>query len=207
MNNNDLNMNLPEQRPENQNDTAIWERFLKGDKLAFEELMKTHFTALFHYGTKFSKEQEFIKDCIQDLFLQLWESRQNLAPVVVVKSYLMASLRRRIHRATLPIHFSEVLMESKDIFEIEFSIEEKFIQNESTLALTLKIKYAIEMLPKRQKEVIYLKFFQELEREQIAKIMDIAPQTVSNLLQMAVKQLKKRWITDLISSLTLVLMN
>lgn len=98
-------------------------------------------------------------------------------------------------------------MESKDIFEIEFSIEEKFIQNESTLALTLKIKYAIEMLPKRQKEVIYLKFFQELEREQIAKIMDIAPQTVSNLLQMAVKQLKKRWITDLISSLTLVLMN
>ncbi len=198
-------MNLSEQRPENHIDDIIWDRFLRGDKIAFEELMKTYFTALFHYGTKFSKDKEFIKDCIQDLFLQLWESRQNLSDNVMVKSYLMASLRRRIHRATLPIHFSDALTESKNIFEIEFSIEEKFIQQESTLVLTQKIKHALEMLPKRQKEVIYLKFFQELEREQIAKIMDVAPQTVSNLLQMAVKQLKKRWIAELISSLILLL--
>lgn len=88
---------------------------------------------------------------------------------VMVKPYLMASLRRRIHRATLPIHFSEVLLESKDIFEIEFSIEEKFIQNESTIVLTQKVKQALEMLPKRQKEVIYLKFYRELKRDQIAK--------------------------------------
>lgn len=47
--------------------------------MAFEELMKTHFAVLFHYGTKFSKDKEFIRDCIQDLFLQLWESGQNLS--------------------------------------------------------------------------------------------------------------------------------
>lgn len=137
--------------------------------MAFEELMKTHFAVLFHYGTKFSKDKEFIKDFIQDLFLQLWESGQILSDNVMVKPYLMASLRRRIHRATLPIHFSEVLLESKDIFEIEFSIEEKFIQNESTIVLTQKVKQALEMLPKRQKEVIYLKFYRELKRDQIAK--------------------------------------
>jgi RNA polymerase sigma factor (sigma-70 family) len=200
-------MNLSEQRIENQIDNIIWDRFLEGDKIAFEELMKSHFATLFHYGTKFSKDKEFIKDCIQDLFLQLWESRQNLSNSVMVKPYLMASLRRRIHRAMLPVQFSDALTESKDIFDIEFSIEEKFIQDESTLMLTQKIKYALEMLPKRQKEVIFLKYFQELEREQIAKIMDIAPQTVSNLLQMAVKQLKKRWITELISTLIILLIN
>lgn len=200
-------MNLFDQRPENHIDSIIWDRFLEGDKIAFEELMKSHFTVLFHYGTKFSKDKEFIKDCIQDLFLQLWESRQNLSNKVMVKSYLMASLRRRIHRATLPIYFSDVLTKSKDIFDFEFSIEEKFIQDESTLLLTQKIKHALEMLPKRQKEVIYLKFFQELEREQIAKIMEVAPQTVSNLLQMAVKQLKKRWIIEFVPSLILLLIN
>jgi len=200
-------MNLSEQHTENHINNIIWDRFLEGDKIAFEELMKTHFTILFHYGTKFSKDKEFIKDCIQDLFLQLWESRKNLSNKIIVKPYLMASLRRRIHRATLPFHFSDVLTESKDIFDVEFSIEEKFIQDESTLILTQKIKHALEMLPKRQKEVIYLKFFQELEREQIAKIMDVAPQTVSNLLQIAVKQFKKRWITEFISSLILLLIN
>lgn len=200
-------MNLFEQRPENHINSIIWDRFLEGDKMAFEELMKTHFTVLFHYGTKFSKDREFIKDCIQDLFLQLWESRQNLSNKVMVKPYLMASLRRRIHRATLPIHFSDILTKSEDIFEVEFSIEEKFIQDESTLLLTQKIKYVLEMLPKRQKEVIYLKFFQELEREQIAKVMEVAPQTVSNLLQMAVKQLKKRWISEFVSFLILLLVD
>ena len=200
-------MNLFDQRPENHIDSIIWDRFLEGDKIAFEELMKTHFTILFHYGTKFSKDKEFIKDCIQDLFLQLWESRQNLSNKVMVKPYLMASLRRRIHRATLPIHFSDVLTKSKDIFEIEFSIEEKFIQDESTLLLTQKIKHSLEILPKRQKEVIYLKFFQELEREQIAKVMEVTPQTVSNLLQMAVKQLRKRWITEFVPSFILLLIN
>jgi RNA polymerase sigma factor (sigma-70 family) len=198
-------MNLPNQRPENHIDNIIWDRFLRGDKIAFEELMKNHFNALFHYGTKFSKDKEFIKDCIQDLFLRLWESRKNLSNNVVVKSYLMASLRRRIHRATLPIHFSDDLTESNGMFDMEFSIEEKFIQDESTLLLTQKVKQALETLPKRQKEVIYLKFFQELEREQIAKVMDITPQTVSNLIQMAVKQLKKHWITELISSLVILL--
>lgn len=200
-------MNLSEQGSQKHIDNIIWDKFLKGNKMAFGELMKTNFAALFHYGTKFSKDNEFIKDCIQDLFLQLWESRQNLSDNVVVRPYLMASLRRRIHRASLPVHLSEVLTESKDVFDIEFSIEEKFIQHESTVVLTQKIQQALEMLPKRQKEVVYLKFFQELEREQIAKIMDITPQTVSNLLQMAVKQLKKRWITELISSIVFLLIN
>lgn len=45
----------------------------------------------------------------------------------------------------------------------------------------------ISALPNGQKEVVYLKFFQELSRDQIDQIMDTAPQTVSNLLQLAIR--------------------
>ena len=53
------------------------------------------------------------------------------------------------------------------------------------------MKQLLEKLPRRQKEVIYLKFFQELDRDQIAAVMAIAPQTVSNLMQLAIKQLRQ----------------
>ncbi len=56
-----------------------------------------------------------------------------------------------------------------------------------------EIKIQLENLPKRQREVIYLKFFEGLNRDQIAEVMGINDQSVSNLLQMAIKQLKANW--------------
>jgi RNA polymerase sigma factor (sigma-70 family) len=61
----------------------------------------------------------------------------------------------------------------------------------------------INVLPKRQKEIIYLKFFENLGREEIADIMQISPQAVSNLLQKALKNL--RAINGVIALAVLVL--
>lgn len=193
-------MNLSELNSGTSNDNLHWKQFLSGDRVAFEKLMTSHFSVLFHYGTKFSKDKEWIKDCIQDLFLQLWERRSNLSEDIAVKPYLMASLRRRMHRTMSHIRLSDDTPESNQhLFEIEFSIEDKFIQTESSHVQSQRIKLLLDSLPKRQKEVIYLKFFQDMDREQIATIMEIAPQTASNLLQMAIKQLKIHWKAEFIT--------
>ncbi len=68
-----------------------------------------------------------------------------------------------------------------------------FIENESTHNLSKHIQNALAALPKRQKEIIYLRFFQNLDREHIAQVMDITPQTVSNILQIAFKGIRKNW--------------
>lgn len=176
-------------------DKIIWQRFLAGEVDAFDHLMTTHFRTLFSYGSKFSKDKEFVKDHIQDLFLILWERRQNLSGDIAVKPYLMASLRRLMHRSTMskPQLAESSVEEINGNFDIEFSVEEEYIENESTLVITQKLKKLLDELPQRQKEVVYLKFFQEMDRSQISEVMNISPQTVSNLLQIAIKQLKKHW--------------
>ena len=176
-------------------DKIIWQRFLAGEVDAFDHLMTTHFRVLFHYGSKFSKDKEFIKDNIQDLFLILWERRQNLSLDIAVKPYLMASLRRLMHRSAMskPLLSDSSVEEINGNFDIEFSVEEEYIENESTLVITQKLKSLLDELPTRQKEVVYLKFFQEMDRGQISEVMNISPQTVSNLLQIAIKQLKTHW--------------
>lgn len=182
---------------------TIWQRFLSGEVAAYEELIATNFRSLFHYGTKFSKDNEFVKDSIQDLFLILWEKRENLSSDIAVKPYMMATLRRLMHRSTgnknrITESYQE---ETGEYFDVEFSVEEEYIEQESTRRITRNLRMLLDKLPKRQKEVIYLKFFQELERDQISEIMDISPQTVSNLLQIAIKHLKSHWKAEFLTLL------
>lgn len=193
-------------RSKDQSDVnAIWRRFLIGDTEAFDLLMSSHFRALFQYGSKFSRDKEFVKDCIQDLFLTLWEKRENLNGDAEVKPYMMASLRRLMHRnISSKVWVGDESLEDLDgSFEIEFSVEQTYIENESTLVRTEQLKQLLDELPKRQKEVIYLKYFQEMDRNQISEVMDVTPQTVSNLLQIAIKQLKKHWKVVLVTLFTL----
>ena len=196
-------MNLSLHRFDASDDKVLWQRFVAGEESAFDQLMSSHFRPLFHYGSKFSRDKEFIKDSIQDLFLTLWEKRSNLSTDIAVKPYLMASLRRLMHRSmtTKSRLMDEPFENQEGNFEIEFSVEQDYIEHESTLGLTSKLQKLLDELPRRQKEVIYLKFFQELERNQISEIMEVSPQTVSNLLQIAIKQLQKHWKAEFLTLL------
>lgn len=176
-------------------DSGPWLSLLDGDAAVFERVMLTNYRTLFYYGLKFTADQEFVKDTIQDLFLHVWERRASLSADIPPKPYLMASLRRMMNRSPLK---SPLIPESlppiyPPMHRIEFSVEKEFIQHESARALSAQLKTLLDDLSLRQKEVVYLKFYEDLSRPQIAMVMDIAPQTVSNLLQMALKKLRKYW--------------
>ncbi len=76
----------------------LWDKFLQGDACAFGELMHRHYRDLFNYGTRFTKDKELVKDCIQDLFLSLWKNRLTLSRTEFVKYYLLKSLRRKLSK-------------------------------------------------------------------------------------------------------------
>ena len=172
--------------------TLLWEQTLSGDSKAYDQFVRLFYQALFQYGCKFSRNKELIKDCIQDVFLEVWQKRQQVNREIPPKPYLMASLRRRIHRVALanrPVIGQEESLRD-DVFEVQFSVEEAFIREETTLQTAERCLQLLKTLPKRQQEVIYLKYFQDLSRDEIAEVMKIAPQSVSNLIQLALKWLK-----------------
>lgn len=184
-----------------EHDDCLWKLFLVGDKVAFEQLINQHFKHLVNYGTKFTGDKELVKDTIQEMFIRFWDKRANLCQDVNPRAYLTASLRRALYRKVLALNrfecFSEV--ENKTgVFEMEISVEAKIIQQELGTSIALKIERNLAILPSRQKEVVYLKFFQELSREEIAEIMGITLQTVSNLLQMALKNLRSKLTKDML---------
>lgn len=184
---------------------STWLKFLDGDIQAFECLMTSNFRSLFHYGCKFSKNEEFVKDSIQDLFLTLWEKRAGLSSDIPAKAYLMASLRRMMHRSAniQKRLYGEAFEDASDDFEVEFSVEQRYIELESTHLRSVRLQQHLNELPKRQREVVYLKYFQEMDRSQISEVMGISPQTVSNLMQIALGHLKKHFKVELLTILLL----
>ncbi|MRS60670.1 sigma-70 family RNA polymerase sigma factor [Larkinella terrae] len=171
----------------------LWQQSKAGDKVAFCQLAEMQYRSLFSYATNFTPDREFIKDSIQEIFIAIWEKRQTIT-IQYVSIYLFKSLRNQLlqefrrnkHAVSVP-YFQEINQLS-DWETVETTIEKNEVESENQR----KVRQAIDSLPKRQQEVVFLKFYKGLENEQIAELMDINRQSVANLLYKALSALKSQ---------------
>lgn len=170
----------------------VWEKFKEGDKEAFSEIYLDNYNILYNYLNKIGGDAFLTDDCIQDVFLNLWKSRKKLGEVQSVKSYLLASARRDIlkkiqkNRRT-GLQANEVLLGEPSLL---FSEEEIVVGNEVSAEKKKKIIEALNELPKRQREAIYLKYYEELSYDEVANMMNLNYQSVINLTYKAFKVLR-----------------
>ncbi len=172
----------------------IWERFKNGDLLALEEIYRTYVKSMARYGRKITHNHELIQDSIQDLFIELWKNRQNLADTTHPQYYLFRALRNKLAKAHSRQSFvseSELRLASGSLqaeyVELEIMAREVEVQTRNTL------KSLLEQLPLRQQEVIHLRFYHNFSYEQIAELMTMNYQSVLNLMQRALKALRKAY--------------
>lgn len=171
----------------------LWQQSKAGDSGAFCQLADKLYRTLFNYATSFTNDREYIKDAIQELMLHIWEKRQTIN-IQFVTIYFLKSLRNQIlqefrrNKHIYPYLDLDEIEEITDNHTIETEIEE----SENHLESQRKVRNAINELPKRQKEAIFLKFYEGLENEQIADMMQVNRQSVANLLFKAITTLKSQ---------------
>lgn len=173
----------------NQSDIALWEAYQKGDHESFALLFRRYYEPLIQYGSKLTSNNDLLEDCIQELFTELWQNKSQ-TQVQSVKAYLLKSLKYKLYRAhqkrtTSPFNenYGETLF--------EFSHETFLVGREQDAEKTARVLRALEQLSIRQKEIIYLKFYQELSYDEVSEIMNINYQAARNLLYQSIKSLKK----------------
>ncbi|OAZ05437.1 RNA polymerase sigma factor [Flavobacterium succinicans] len=175
-------------------DSALWNSLKEGNENAFSLLFKRHYPHLIQYGNSFLPFPEKVQDCVQDVFTDIWIYREKLSDNVVVKAYLLASVRKRITRS---LERDRIFRFSSSIdtveFLFDFSIEHHLISDETAASKVLHLNHLINDLPSRQKEALYLRYTQELTVDQIADTLDINYQSANNLLHRALLNLRKEW--------------
>ena len=169
-------------------DYEIWEYFRKGDEKSFSYVFDTYHLQLFEYGQRFTKDEHLVKDSIQDLFFELARKKQKLSPTNNILFYLLKSIRQKI-MVNLKKKGTITQEEDYQINEFRLYYSTDIDQQEKELRLN-QLAEAINQLPPRQKEAIYLKFYKNLSNKQVSDIMQINYQSVGNNLQKAISKLK-----------------
>jgi RNA polymerase sigma factor (sigma-70 family) len=170
-----------------------WNKFIKGDEHALLEMYRQHYLGLMNYGGRFIDQGDFVNDCIIDMLLRLWEKRSSLPQVENVRSYLLTTLRRTI----LDRFEAEKRRERKNLEiyksseEHQWSYEEYVISIQSDEKLKARITHAMKRLTARQLELIRLRFFEDLDYDEIAERCSITKRTAYNIVHDAITILKQ----------------
>ncbi len=180
----------------------LWQEYQAGDPYALANLLQSYYADLFHWGMRLHADREFVKDGIQELFVNLWKIQATIGAVENVRSYLLVVLKTRMLRelAKTPAPYSFPLSETYS-FSVEFAADVRLIEEEHEIYQIRNVERVLNQLPQRQKELIYLRFYQNLSFEQIAEVMHLGRQSVYNLLQKSLNSLRKNWPVGLLALL------
>lgn len=165
----------------NKKDSELFAALRKGDKAALSFLFSRHYDHLLHYGLKMARNDIIVEECIQELFLYLFEAKDRLGNVINVKAYLFSSLRRRIlEKRKQEQQRSAAKLNLPGTPDIQFSPEDILINQEGEQIAHQRLYQALNELPERQREAIYLRYFNGLSTKEIAEVMGVTNQTVLN---------------------------
>lgn len=169
----------------------LWISFTQGNRQAFTSIYSTYVAVLYEYGMRILNNEDQVRDCIHDLFVKLWLNHKNIGPTDNIRYYLIGAIRNTI----FSYKSKEDRMKTEDFkdpddFLIDFDIESDHIKKEDASAQSKKIRDALNQLTGRQKEIIYLKYFEEMEYEQISVLMNLSVKGAYKLSARALDALK-----------------
>lgn len=182
-----------EEKLDNLPEKQLWKLFKNGSEDAYAFIYRKYFPVLYNYGRQFCNSEDGVKDCIQDLFVEIWDRKENLADTDSIKFYLFKALKREIihkqpQRQAIGI---ENKVFEKGVFEMVLPLENHLIAQQEEKEKVQRVREAVNGLSDKQREVIFLLFYENMSHRQIADILSVETKTIRNLLWKAMVALRK----------------
>jgi RNA polymerase sigma factor (sigma-70 family) len=182
-------------------DKHAWQNILKGDHLAYAQVYHEYFKKFHNYGKKFTSDTALIEDSIQEVFLEIWNKKERIAEIDSPNSYFFSAFRfillekiKQLKR-TLQANYTED--------DIEFSPELEVIARETDSHLNQKLADALQSLTPRQREAIFLRFYEGLSYEEVASILNITVKATYKIMARSLTSLKDQIAISLMAVLFL----
>lgn len=162
----------------------------KLDYQSFEKLFKDYYPYLCSFARKYIDDLDECKDIVHNVFLNLWNKRDELDTHTTLKSYLFKSVHNRClnhirdnkkivhHDMPMESHALGGYIESTDYVEVS--------------ELETRIKNAIDDLPENCRRIFILSRFEEKKYAEIAEIMQVSIKTVEAQMTRALKTLREK---------------
>ena len=179
----------------------VWIRFRSGNQAAFSEIYEEFIDSLFAYGSKITRDRELVKDCVQDIFVDLQRLQPNLQHPEYIEFYLFKSLKNAIlHRAEENKRTDSIPIEEMVGFDLHFQIEQEQ-DPVSERDRTEKLKSILQTLDPSKRELLFLKFSTGLNYVEIGQLLGANPDTVKKQVYRTLDHLRGKFGSQLMEML------
>lgn len=179
---------------ESRKNSYLWNDFLEGDDKSFALLYTLYINRLLSYGYKICPVRDLVHDAVQEVFLDLFLKREKPHHAIAdLKGYLFASLKHCILKKLGRQNRQDRVRNEasrEETFMVAYDSGDGIEEKEHKLEIRMKLLHAIDQLTPREKEIIYLRFEEELDYVQISKILGITVDSCYKEFSRAIKDLR-----------------
>ncbi|WKN32449.1 sigma-70 family RNA polymerase sigma factor [Porifericola rhodea] len=176
----------------------LWAAFREGSENAFDLIYGKMFSVLYDYGYRLCQDEEVVKDCIQNIFIEIWQKREQVPQVYSLKHYFLKIMRRKVFKVyecnrehTVQAFYLESSLHRGGASNFPVLGVEAELEEVSPLTVR-RLKEAITQLSTRKKEAILLKFFENLSYGEISEVMGLRdPKYARQLIYRSLDELRK----------------
>lgn len=157
-----------------------------GNRSVFSKIYEQYWEKLYYTALKILKDGVASQDLVQDVFIDLWQSKHK-KDIYNLDSYLSKAIKYRVFRYIRNQKDAEAFLERINRIESVNQTE----QNIQLKELELILNDNISTLPIRCKEVFLLSRYNQLSHKEISNRLGISVKTVENQITKALKHLKQ----------------
>lgn len=192
--------------------TSLTRALSEGSVEAYSTIYRLYYPRLYRYGLQFYHHPAFVEDVLQDFFTYLADNCRKVRKVSNLEVYLFQSVKRNIFAR---LSRQQQSKRSQDRYQLRMEPledqevtppDEQLIAEETAARRSDYLREAMAELPDHQREILYLRYYEEMSYKDICQILDINHQVARNYASRAIKQLKKAlWNTELLFSIFILL--
>lgn len=180
----------------------VWMQFKSGDPKAFSKIYEEFIDNLFAYGSKITTDRELLKDCIQDVFYNLYRYNIQLNHPEYLEFYLFRSLRNILIRK-LGKSRKETFLAADGMvqFDLKFQAEQDHPDAEFDEIQLKTLLQILGTLDSEKRELLFLKFYTGLNYAEIGQLLGINPDTAKRQVYRLLNFLRMRYGKQLLQFL------
>ncbi|WP_018589372.1 sigma-70 family RNA polymerase sigma factor [Terrisporobacter glycolicus] len=172
-------------------DILLVKKAIKGDREAFEDLINMYFDRLYKEAYLRCKHEEDAKEIVQETIYKAYRNIKSLKEPKYFKTWLSKIL----------INVSNDYMRKNGMIELEHDENDyvKKVHNDDQIEIKMDLYNAMDELEDKYKDVIILRYIEDLKIEDISKILERPVNTIKTHIRKAIKDMKNLLKEDYIN--------
>lgn len=163
-------------------------RLASGEESALVDLMERYGTPLLHFAHRMVGDSQVAEEIFQDTMFKAWQQASQFRVDGHLKAWLFRVARNNaidhMRKKRLPTEeYTSSLQTASLAFLPECEAERSWLSDE--------VVRAVSLLPLAYREVVELRYFQQLGYQEIAEVLDIPLGTVKSRINYAVRRLTR----------------